>query len=195
MLVVGASARSIFSSAVASDIGLRVNCALMASARYSRSGSRASASSADDDRRQQPAHDPEHEQDDAERAAALRSCCRGSGRRRPPPGSDAQSHRARAATSATAPTSAASRVISRTSRFLMCPISWPITACSSSRFSVSSRPCVTAMFAPARSCPVAKAFGIRVRHDPDRAAAGSRRRWPSPRRRSRAASRPASADR
>ena len=46
--------------------------------------------------------------------------------------------------STTAPTSAASVVISRTSRFLTWPSSWPITPCNSSRLQRSSSPWVTA---------------------------------------------------
>jgi hypothetical protein len=70
-------------------------------------------------------------------------------------------------TSATAPTSAASSVMSLTSRFFTWPSSCAMTAWSSSRSSNSSRPAVTATCDLAASRPVAKAFRIVVRHDPD----------------------------
>ena len=60
---------------------------------------------------------------------------------------------------ATAPTSAASMVMRRTSRFLTCPSSWATTPWSSSRVHRSSSPCVTAMCACRGSVPVANAFG------------------------------------
>jgi hypothetical protein len=61
--------------------------------------------------------------------------------------------------SATTPTIAASRVISRISKFRMCDISWATTAWSSSRSSVVSNPSVTAMCAWKGSRPVANALG------------------------------------
>src|SRR6266576_2380706 len=76
---------------------------------------------------------------------------------------------------ATAPTSAASIVINRTSRFFTCPSSCATTAWSSSRLQRSSRPRVTAMCACSGSVPVANALGsgsstiqIRGRGTPDR---------------------------
>ena len=64
--------------------------------------------------------------------------------------------------SSTAPSSAATSVIFRMSRFRTCAISWAITPWSSSRFIVPSRPVVTAIEACSGSRPVANAFGIRL---------------------------------
>ncbi len=63
--------------------------------------------------------------------------------------------------SATAPTRPAMSVMMRTSRFLMWPISWPITPWSSSRLHKARSPVVTAMDEDDWSWPVANAFGSR----------------------------------
>src|SRR5207247_7445192 len=124
-----------------------------------------------DDRREDPREDPHHEQDGEQRARAalLPSAAAGASPASPPPPPPqlppprlVPPRRMRVAPScirATAPTSAASIVINRTSRFFTCPSSCPTTAWSSSRLQRSSRPRVTAMCACSGSVPVANALG------------------------------------
>src|SRR5881409_3918126 len=164
MCVVGASAASILWSALASARGLRVNCAPIASARYSRFRLTARARSWEmiGARIQDTIHT-------TSRTAT-------SGPRfflppRPPPPPpppppailpEPRLKKMRVAPSrisSTAPTRAASVVMSRTSRFFTCPSSWPMTAWSSSRLQRSSSPWVTATWAWLGSTPVANAFG------------------------------------
>src|SRR5207247_2913450 len=77
----------------------------------------------------------------------------------PPPPPPRNTRVAPSCISATAPTSAASVVMRRTSRFFTWPSSWAITPCSSSRVQRSSSPRVTATWECSGSVPVAKAFG------------------------------------
>src|SRR5256884_6236718 len=171
MAAVGATAPSIFWSAPASATGLRVNWALMASARYSRLRLTASARSCvmigarihemihttsrmRSSRPAPPFFPPPREPPPPP----------------PPPPPLPQLPPPRlvpprstrltpSCIRATAPTNAASSVISRTSRFLICPSSCPTTAWSASRLQISSRPRVTATCACSGSVPVANAFG------------------------------------
>ena len=193
---VGAAARLDLLSAVASATGLRVNCALMASARYSRLRVTPMRQQPGDERREDPADDPQHEEHDDQRVRRRRSS-RARRAAAPTRAAAAAEHPrpAPSESSVTAPTSAAIIVIRRTSRFWMCPISWPTTACSSSRLSGREQPLGDR---DGESASVrARGEGVRVRivHDADCAASGARRRSPSPRPRSPAASPPASAAR
>src|SRR5579885_278699 len=157
MWVVGALAFSIFWSALAKARGLRVNCALIASARYSRLRLTANASTCAPSGA--TSHDTIHTATSTSNSGPPPPFFRPPP---PPPPIDMPPRTMRAAPScisATAPTRAASVVISRTSRFFTCPSSWATTAWSSSRLHNSSRPRVTARCAWAGSVPVAKALG------------------------------------
>src|SRR5437870_12706969 len=156
MAAVGATAPSIFWSAPASASGLRVNWALMASARYSRLRLTATARSCvmigarihemihttsrmRSSRPAPPFFPPPREPPPQLPPPPPQL---------PPPLPRLVPPRSTRLTPscirATAPTNAASSVISRTSRFLICPSSCPTTAWSSSRLQISSRPRVTA---------------------------------------------------
>ena len=77
--------------------------------------------------------------------------------RRPPPQN--VNRRNQSASSAMAPTRTPTRSVKRMSRLPIWLISCPITPCSCSRSSLSSRPVVTATLACSGSRPVANAFG------------------------------------
>ena len=152
---VGAAAASIFSSARARPSGFRVSSAPDASARYSRRRDTIIASSCASSGASRIAIS--HTTKRMIPATPLPRSSPRSRRRAPPP--HIIPRRAQSASSATAPTSAATIVITRTSRLRMWLISWATTPCSSSRSSVSSRPRVTASDACSGSRPVANAFG------------------------------------
>src|SRR5207245_1974977 len=148
---VGGAAPSIFCRALASASGLRVNCALIASARYSRLRLTPSASS------WAMIGARIHETIQTRRRARTSGLALRPSSRDPPPGRNMRL--APSCISATAPTSAASVVMRRTSRFFTWPSSWAITPCSSSRVQRSSSPRVTATWECSGSVPVANAFG------------------------------------
>ena len=138
---VGAAADSIFWSALASASGFRVNCALIASARYSRRRLTAIASSC--------VTSGAMIQEMTQRASRIASSGPASFPRRPLlrtgslPRPIIRPMPSR--TSSTAPTRAASVVMRRTSRFFTWPSSCPMTPWSSSWLQIRSSPLVTAM--------------------------------------------------
>ena len=111
------------------------------------------------------ADQPDHHEDQSRDARAAVRCRRRGCAAGPPP--HIMPRRAQSDSSATAPTSAATIVISRTSRLRMWLISCAMTPCSSSRSSVSSSPRVTAIDDLLGTAPGRERVRIRIRHDVD----------------------------
>ena len=150
---VGAPASSILPSALANASGLRVNCALMASARYSRRRLTASASSCVTIGAisQESTHNASRIAMSGPPPLLRRPPPTDTGVRPPPPPPPHPPppriiRPMPSRTSSTAPTSAASVVMSRTSRFFTWPSSWATTPWSSSRLHKPRSPRVTAMW-------------------------------------------------